>query len=459
MIATSKGTKGKFLKAQRIDMTVEVIYDRIASHNADERPQDQPQPPSSPLEPAKDGNGNEVTNHTMDLAVLQWKSAGMNPVSESQTLNLDSYLTADFQQTSISTEWSLVEALSDESFLQIADHMRLHKMVTGFALDTISQPEKNEDHDFESEQTIGASDGVQGTEEVLSDQSHQPARAGDIDDNERQETVSMSSAQYTETQGRHSSDNARDAGKRRRGYYSDAQEQPDGSRSQSNETRRPGSDSWRENGTSSPSSFENFNEVSSSRRSDRYPDHVHGFAPPRASRQEDRFDSNEPSGMSDSSLPAHSQQTGYSSSDRQTPALMEVPNPEMEAMKAELALLQEEKRRQEEERKRQEELKEREQRDNRIREDAERAFQIRMEEMQRAQETSKREIESAKKTAETAARRRVVEEQRLKYERSMERAELLSRVEAEVRERLEREALERKQRQGLRGLFNRASKS
>lgn len=476
MIATSKGTKEKFLKAQRIDMTVEVIYDRIASHDADEGPQDQPQPPSSPLEPAKASNCDEVTNLSMDLAVLQWKSGGMDAGSENQNLNLDSYLTAEFQQTNISTEWSLVEALSDESFLQIADHMRLHKKVTGFALVTISQPENNEDRDFENGQAGGSNDGVQGTEE-LSERSYQPARAEDVDDYESQETESMSSVhrgpeldenrrqsshetQYTATRGQRQTNTVPGHEQHPQAIYSDAQGRLHGSRSHSNETRIPGSDAWVENGTSSPSAFEYSNEgASSSRRFVRYPDHVPGFEPPRASGQEDRFYSNEPSRMSNSYVPAHSQQTGYSSSDRRTPALMGVPNPEMEAMKAQLALFHEEKRRQDQERRRQEELKEREQRDNRIREDAERDFQIRMEEMRRAQEMSKREIESVKSTAEHAARERVVEEERLKYKRSMERAELLARVEAEVRQKLEREALERKQRQGLRGLFNRASKS
>lgn len=453
MIATSKGTKEKFLKAQRIDITVEVIYDRIKSHEAqDEASKDQPQPPSSPLESAEASNGDEVTNHTMDLAVSQWKSVGMDLGSANENLNLDSYLTADFQQISISTEWSLIEALSDEGFLQIADHIRLHKKVTGFALDTISQPEKNEDQNSESEQTIGASDGVQETEEELSEQSYQPARAGDTDDDEGQETKSMSSAQSTATQGQRPSNNAQDAENRPRGYDSDAQEQPRGSRSHSHETRRLGSDSWQENGNPSPSAFEYFNEgASSSRRSDRYPDRVHGFAPPRGSGQEDIFYRNEPSAMGNFFLPAHLQ-TAYSSSGGRIPSPMERPDPEMEAMKAQLALYQEE-------RKRQEEQKEREQRDNAIREDAERAFKIRMEEMYRAQEEAKKEIELAKIAAENAVLERVEEERKAEKERERLHAEALSKAHREARESLEREALERKQRQGLRGLFNRSSKS
>lgn len=452
MIVTSKGTKEKFLKAQRIDMTIEVIYDRIKSHETqDEASKDQTQPPFSPLEPAKVSNSNEVTSHTMDLAVSQWKSVGMDVGSENQNLNLDSYLTADFQQISISTEWSLIEALSDESFLQIADHIRLHKTVTGFALDTISQPEKNEDQDSESEQTMAASDG-QGAEEELSEQSYQPAGAGDTDDDEAQETVSMSSAQSTAAQGQRPSNNARGAGKRPRGYNSDAQGQPHGSRSHSNETRRLGSDSWQENGNPSPRAFEYSNGgASSSRRSDRYPDGVHGFAPPQGSGQEGIFYRNKSSAMSYSDLPAHLQ-TAYSASGGGIPSSMERPDPEMEAMKRQLALLQAE-------RKEQEEQKEREKHDNKIREDAERAFTIRMEEMRRAQEEAKKEIELAKIAAENAVLARLEEERKAEKERERQHAEALSKAHREARQSLEREALERKQRQGLRGLFNRSSKS
>lgn len=472
MIATSKGTKEKFLKAQRIDMTVEVIYDRIASHNAQD--EDQLQPPSSPLEPAKASNGDEVTNHTMDLAVLQWKSVGMDSGSENQSCNLDSFLTAEFQQTNISTEWSLVEALSDESFLQIADHIRLHKKVTGFALDTISQPENDEGQDFESEQAGGASDDVQGTEEELSGRSYHPARAEDLDDYERQETESMNSvhqgpelntnrrqfpheAQYTATRGQRQINNvrghdkARDHDQQPQGYYSDAQGRFHGSRSHSNETRIPGYDGWVENGALSPGAFEYSNEgASSSRRFVRYPDQVPGFVPQRASRREDNSYSNESSAISDSYLPAHFR-TGQFSPDRRIPSLVEKPNPQMEAMKRQLELLQLE-------RKQQEERKERARYEQSIRDDAERAFKIRMEEMQRAQEEARKEVELAKTAAETAARERIEEERNAKKEREILLEKITSEAEVQVRQRLEREAVERKQRQGLRGLMIRTLK-
>lgn len=466
MIATSKGTKEKFLKAQRIDMTVEVIYDRIASHNAQD--EDQLQPPSSPLEPAKASNGDEVTNHTMDLAVLQWKPVGMDSGSENQNLNLDSYLTAEFQQTNISTEWSLVEALSDESFLQIADHIRLHKKMTGFALDTISQPENDEGQDFESEQAGGASDGVQGTGEELSERSYQPARAEDMDDYEEQETESMSSAhrepelnanrrqspheaQYTATRGQRQTNNVRGHEQHSQAYYSDAQGRIHGPRSHSNEIRIPGSDGWAENGTSSPSAFEQSNEgASSSRRFVRYPDHVLGFAPQRASRQEDNFYSNESSAISNSYLPARVHM-GQFSSDRRVPSLVEKPDPQMEAMRRQLELLHLE-------RKQQEEKKERARYEQSIRDDAERAFKIRMEEMQRAQEEARKEVELAKTAAERAARERIEEERNAEKERQMLLAKITSEAEEEVRQRLEREAVERKQRQGLRGLMIRTLK-
>lgn len=194
MVATSKQTKEKFLTAQRIDMTIEVIYDRITSHQVpDEGADELPQPPTESHKQTKVGDGVLMTNHHMDLAVFQWESSGIVPGSEHHKVHPDSILPANLNQASLSAEWALIETLPDESFLQIADHIRLHKMVTGFALDTISQPEKNEDYPLGAEQTMSAGSSPQETEERLSERSYQASRAKDIGDNERQEEIPMGS--------------------------------------------------------------------------------------------------------------------------------------------------------------------------------------------------------------------------------------------------------------------------
>lgn len=118
----------------------------------------------------------------------------------------------------------------------------------------------------------------------------------------------------------------------------------------------------------------------------------------------------------------------------------EKPNPQMEQMKKQLELLQAE-RRQQEESKKQADM------EKKIREDAERAFQIRMEEMQRAQEEAKKEIELAKIAAERAARERIEEERKAEAERQRQHAEMMAKAERDARDRIEKERKEEAERQ------------
>lgn len=110
----------------------------------------------------------------------------------------------------------------------------------------------------------------------------------------------------------------------------------------------------------------------------------------------------------------------------------ERPNPQIEQMKKQLELLQAERRQQEE-------LKKQADRERKIREDVERAFKIRMEEMQRAQEEAKKEIELAKIAAERAARERIEEERKAEAERQRQHAEMMAKAERDARDRIEME--------------------
>ncbi|KAL2278540.1 hypothetical protein FJTKL_14288 [Diaporthe vaccinii] len=112
----------------------------------------------------------------------------------------------------------------------------------------------------------------------------------------------------------------------------------------------------------------------------------------------------------------------------------EKPNPQMEQMKKQLEL----QCREQEESKKQADL------EQKIKEDAERAFKIRMEEMQKAQEEGKKEIELAKIAAERAARERIEKERMAEAERQRQHAEMM--VEGNARDRTEKERKEEVER-------------
>lgn len=467
MIATSKGTKEKFLRAQRIDMTVEVIYDRITSHQTPETATDtQTQPSIGSHEQSQVNNGDGVTNHIMHMAGFQGVSSGLVLRSERQNVDLDGALTAEFDQTSLSTEWALIETLSDEKFLQIADHMRLQKRVVGFALETMTQPGKSEGYVSESEQTTGVA------EEGLADRWDQTLEASSADDNAGQETSTMSSvhlgsgpeasrrhhpheAQYDARQGQRLSDGHRGHEKRSRVYRPDAQEPAQKGWSHLDDARSPSLGGSHRESPSSPGMFDYFNgEASSSRHTGRSPERASGWASPRASGQQaDLYGEDNPN-MRNPYMPGRFQQKGNPPSSHSGAWLNPDPfgGEDFESLKSELAQLKLEKQRMQE-------AKERKEWESSIREDAERAFRIRMEEMQRAQEDVKEEVASAQARAERAARERIEEERRAEAERQRQHAEVMAKAEWEARQGLEKEVLERKQRQGLRGLLNRFSKS
>lgn len=473
MIATSKGTKEKFLRAQRIDMNFEVIYDRITSHQTPSTgTEDQPGPPTASTrlhEQSQLSDADEATNHTMDLAIKQWASNGLALGSERQDWDMDSILPAEFGQASPPTERALIETLSDESFLQIADHMRLQRKVTGFALVIIAQPQKSEAHVFESEQPVEVNGGAQRTDDGLSERLYQKYEARTVYDDEGQEKSPTSSvhlesgsdvsrqesqheAQNTATQRQRPFNDAQGHGKHPRMYRSRAKERRQEHESHENEARTPRRDGPHRVNPSYPDTlFDEFmGGASAGHQPYRSPNYVPYFPPPWASGQQPDFYSDGFQNLRNPFVPGQFRQEGYHSPDRPTPTQPPVevkPNPQMEQMKKQLELLQLE-------RKEQEESKRRVDMERRIKEDAERAFKQRMEEMQRAQEEAKTEIEYAKRAAEKAARERLDEERKAEEQR---REYAMIKTELEVRQRLE-EAMEKKQGQGLRGLFTRSSK-
>lgn len=109
MIAASEGTKEKFLNAQRIDMTVEVVYERIMSYETPDTTgsEDQSRPSTASAgtpEQSQISNAGEAKNHRTDLEVYQSASNGIVSGPGHQVLDLDSILSATFGQTSPSTE-------------------------------------------------------------------------------------------------------------------------------------------------------------------------------------------------------------------------------------------------------------------------------------------------------------------------------------------------------------------
>lgn len=114
-------------------------------------------------------------------------------------------------------------------------------------------------------------------------------------------------------------------------------------------------------------------------------------------------------------------------------------------MKSELTQLKLEKQRMQE-------AKDREKLEDSIREDAERAFKIRMEEMQGAQEEAQKELAAATAWAERTTRDPIEEERKAEAERQKQRAEMTARAERKARQRFEKKVLERKQRHRSWGL-------
>lgn len=361
MIATSKGTKEKFLKAQRIDKTVEVLYIRTTSHQTpDVEPDNQPSSPTRSHEQSQVTDGDEVTNHTMDVAIFRWASNGTLPDSESQNIDLDGMLPAEFGQTSLSTEWAVMASLSDESFLQIADHIRLQKMVSGFALDIIAQPEKSKDHFSEGEQASVMSDSAQPIEEGPSD---------------------------------------------------------------------------------------------------RFPSRVPSFAQTQAPEQQTDSNSGDSLNLGNQSAPKTPHKKAFSPSKRPTPSPMwkswdtwGEADPELEALKSELAQLKLEKEQMQR-------VKDRDELERSIRQEAEAAFNQRMSAVRQERVEEREEVMFAKMAAEQEARQQVEKERKAEEEREKMHAAALAKAELEMRQKLEKEAIERRQRQGLRGLFNRSPKS
>ncbi|KAG6359605.1 hypothetical protein INS49_013127 [Diaporthe citri] len=128
------------------------------------------------------------------------------------------------------------------------------------------------------------------------------------------------------------------------------------------------------------------------------------------------------------------------------------PDPELEALKSELAELKLEKQQMQM-------SKEREEFEKSVRQQAEAAYNNRVNAWHQEAAEEREEIMFAKMAAEQAARKQVEEERKADEEREKKHASALAKVELEIRQRLEKEAIERKQRQGLRSLFNRSSRS
>lgn len=334
-----------------------------------------------------------------------------------------------------------METFSEQSVLQISDHICLQKSVAGLASYTIAQSEKIEDHHTGHEQKIGPNDSAERNDEGPSERPYPAQTSSSIDDHDRQETTPMSSVQLgsgaeasrlqspheavdTATQGQDTSNDARNYGKHPQIDNPDTREQLQEHWPFDNEAPILSIDGPQWQSPPNQAYFEYFNSGPSLRRvPDRSLIHAPNFAPQRASGQQTEFYSEGTQNLRNPSVPWRSQDTGYPPSDKPTPSPVKVgPNPQLEAMKSRLAELQREKKQEEENKKRADMEK-------KIREDAERAFKIRMEEMQRAQEEAKKEIELAKIAAERAARERTEKEREAEGEgRKGGRAEAASCV-------------------------------
>lgn len=589
MISTTKTTKDKFLKAQRVDMAREIFYER--STNLQQTPEENhnnlPSPSSTLVEPAQvdlhleyvanreptstsmRGDGNEDAhvaavaqdherqdtgenidaahslaaairdpgllddvNQENHLAVMKHYSKvpghnnneasmkattylnDMNPNDDDHGTRLtDRYEphhdSQDIEQVNRVSDWTLIRLLSDDSFLQIADHVRLQKNVSGFALDTMTEihnaesttPKIDEPAPSGPEPSYRAPTVESEGEEQDSDQARQlPSHINkevssqppgslphDLDDVDFSWSApSTNTSQWDLTRWQSASDIGSLAGwpgysineniHGARGHPGVYDEHLHDGLPQLKLHRRPP-----RLGKKPPSSDFYVMEPGTHRRQKyKHPftaDIDFGsYTPPHQGSGAGPFEYNPfgpftdpapqalwgyPAGVAGSGpnypLPRYNwdYQTppplSFTNGGRSSPKSRSQPDLELEKVKVQIEALADE-------RERAAQARERAEAERRIREDAEREFNLkaRMEAMRQAQEEAKKEIESARISAEQAARDRIEEGRKAEEMRRKELESVRVRAELEFRQKMEQAAMEKKQRQGFMKYFKRS---
>lgn len=424
----------------------------------------------------------------------------------------------DAERLKKTTEWTLTHFLSDDNFLQIADHIRLQRTVSGLALDTIAeirtlnaedttakingsgpftsyraptvesereerdwgqnqQARSDNDHDHKPSETLHGSN----TEQVLAQTSDS------FPDDDASTSMSQESTRRRAVRGTGSQQYAdyfkRALHPRNRwpgNLESDDVSSAEGHASSGDDgvgvshpeqRRRP-------RGKRSPSPDFYYSPGASERRRHRSPVAASPFgpyAPPYQGVDAGTFPYNSfgqftgtapqtpwghyagvsPQPASASNFMPSGSNWGYPRPPPPPSTSSGRPSPEPKKPDPALDSLKAQLEALWLEREKQEQAREVAERERRIREDAEREFKARMEAMDLAREEAQREIELVKIAAERAARERLEEEHQAEEERRQAIEDIKVRAELTIREKMEQSALEKKQRQGFLKYFNR----
>lgn len=541
MISTTKTTKNKILKAQRVDMAREIIYER--SINRQQTPEgtrnNLPSPSSTLPEPVQvnlhmeheandepistsmcgDGNDDahiaamaqdperkDMGENINDAHIL---AAAMNVPGLHDAIKQDSQLAVmahhaedrhqthqdshDFEQVNRITDWSLMRHLPDDSFLQIADHIRLQKTVSGFALDTMAETQKAEDICTTPEIDEPAPSGPGPSHRaptVESEEEGQDSKQGpqlrshiseevpsrilgslppddDSNANASQALIRKRSSSGTGSLHRWPGHPTRRDLYEAQGRMNDGDDSP----SQPEQPQHP----WG-NQSSSPDFYMMPDHGAHERQKYQNPfpaDINFGpYAPPPQGSGDGRFlyksfgQSTGPvpqtswgysAGVANGpnyTLPRYNgdyrvpSPPSFTNGGRSSPKL-EQPVSELVKVKAQLEALRLE-------REKEDQARERAETERKIREDAEREFKTRMEAMKEAQAEAHKEIELARIAAEQAARGKIEEELRAEEARQAELENLMIKAGMEARKNTEQEAMEKKKRQGFMKYFKRS---
>lgn len=134
-ISELKDTKSVFLQAQQLDITNEILFDRTAGAHPDTVDEGRAHNEASLLEFSVNEDGTESSGN---ISIIRDEGCNILTLAvhapDPDTASLQS---ARFEE--VESPWDVMQLLSDESILQIADHIRLQKEVKTFALAAIAE--------------------------------------------------------------------------------------------------------------------------------------------------------------------------------------------------------------------------------------------------------------------------------------------------------------------------------
>ncbi|KAI1124675.1 hypothetical protein F5Y10DRAFT_284827 [Nemania abortiva] len=479
MVAKSKNTKSAFLAAERIDQMSERVY------NED--------PSSSDITSATDDTMNTVdvsvqlldySHQLREEGTLVLKGGNDREGDRSAMKLLHSAMAS--QLDSPSSDFQMIENMSDDHFIQIAHHIRTQKRVTSYALvvldgrqekDGVNRHvpanEAEEQSNQSQEPSTNSPQGINLHRRENIRTEDETSVTGTVDEWPLQRDKSrtgfgdarVGSASTIATDGGSEThvdirSNSYQGMRDNRGL-SDHRQTRAGIDTRETSDRHPTPENLNrpKSQLNSPSYFEAWQHRSNGNGPPPIPSDGANYTVPSLAQPQGY-------GINDAYFAPPQQQTPYQPYHpylpwAHTPDITRE-DPEKAAMKQQIAEMTREQRRKEEEAK-QKEL------ERRIRQEAEEAFARKMEQLKREEELKaderrhalakvKQELDVAKKEADKAAREAIEAEWKAAAERERRAAEIFARAKQEGEQQAKLEAEQRaeaERRKGLRGVFSR----